>query len=146
MHEARELLKRIHIELFKTHTNLLAARVCISEGRCVIKFTVPCKGFIPACDRIALPKRLGKYKTIICSGWTELCGKDECNSENNRVQASISISPKPLSLYDSETCTDPSFGTLGGFLRFRNRYFGVTAGHVFIRRQSTTVEAEVDNA
>ena len=135
--EAEKVLEDSYPGLFRLHSNLLAGQVDIKDGCCVIKLTVPCKGLVPYCDRNNLPSRLGKFKNWICSGWMEPCGKYECDTQKS-FRFGSSVCPRPLSLFlptDSPSCLMPSFGTLGGCVKFGTQIYGVTAGHVFSMKE-----------
>eukprot|EP01036_Dinobryon_divergens_P026091 gene26091-34699_t len=133
--EAENVLEHSNIGLFRLHSNLLSSQVDVRDGCCVIKLTVPCKGFIPCCDRNSLPSRLGTFKTWICSGWIELCGRYECNT-HQPFRFGSSVCPRPLSLYvptgSQPSCSLGSFGTFGGCIRYGTHLYGVTVGHVFL--------------
>ena len=139
--EAEKVLEDSYPGLFRLHSNLLAGQVDIKDGCCVIKLTVPCKGLVPCCDRNNLPSRLGKFKTWICSGWMEQCGKYECDTQKP-FRFGSSVCPRPLSLFlpDSPSFLMPSFGTLGGCVKFGTQIYGVTAGHVFSMKEETIID------
>lgn len=133
--EAENVLEHSNIGLFRLHSNLLSSQVDVRDGCCVIKLTVPCKGFISCCDRNSFPSRLGKFKTWICSRWVDLCGRYECNTQQP-FRVGSSVCPRPLSLYvptgSLPSCSLGSFGTFGGCIRYGTQLYGVTAGHVFL--------------
>mmetsp|Transcript_21786 Transcript_21786/g.19847 ORF Transcript_21786/g.19847 Transcript_21786/m.19847 type:complete len:649 (+) Transcript_21786:63-2009(+) len=128
---AEQILRENYLLLFKNHSNLLIAQViCDENNDVVIKFVVPCKGFIPF-GEFPLPKRIKSIKTVVVQGWFSFAVNQEENwQSNNPVSFGHSISSNSTSKY-GKSIEDPSFFTLGGCFRVSDKLYGVTCGHCF---------------
>lgn len=118
--------------MFRFHSNLISITAEFDRNEWVICFGVIAKGFIPLHESL-LPKKLNGFHCIVRNGkWRKCMINDPEQSFNPLLEArplrpGVAICPQPF-LHFSET---PTCATLGGFVYFQDKWYGLTAAHLF---------------
>lgn len=91
-----------------------------------------CKRFIPTIDREPLPQSLEGIRTRVCSGWIELCGKQEQTFHRPLLPgagfAAGNDAKMPFDVVEAEY-VPPVLSTLGGYYVVKDVLYGVTCAH-----------------
>jgi hypothetical protein len=146
--KVKEVIARHQNSLFANHSNLTAIHTAEdSNGNCCIEFVVLAKHFKPIADRKPLPRVIEGIPTKVCSGWVELCGRQEQQFHRPLLPgAGFAAGPDAfLNLNVSEEeYVPPVLGTLGGWYVKDGQTYGVTCAHC-IRKDATSLELHPKN-
>lgn len=131
-YEVKDIIERHQNRLFASHSNLVAIRSSDPEDEKSIEFVVLCKHFVPIADKEPLPRDLDGIPTRVCSGWIEMCGReDQLLQRPMRPGAGFAVgADASLNLeVSSNDYVPPVLGTLGGWYVANGSTFGVTCAH-----------------
>lgn len=131
-YEVKDIIERHQNRLFASHSNLVAIRSSDPADKKSIEFVVLCKHFVPIADREPLPRDLDGIPTRVCSGWIEMCGRQEQLLQRPmRPGAGFAVgADASLNLeVSSKDYVPPVLATLGGWYVVNDSTFGVTCAH-----------------
>jgi hypothetical protein len=132
-----DVIERNYDRLFRCHSNLVAIRLKLKE-QFFIEFVVLCKHFLPVIDKEALPRSIENIPTIVCSGWSELCGRQE-QKYHRPLLPGAGFAVAEDSKLDLEVPFDeynpPVLATIGGWFISGENTYGVTCAHCIKKNQ-----------